>query len=169
MSAAISLSTRLLRRGGMEGQDFLDGGARAVVQPEGDSGLRLLLAAFQFEAQFDEEKLVEDQADVRRGARGLQVVEALARIGPVHFHSAARGEIRPRWARTAAGMASGRSGVRLSKRGANDSAKPARGEASSGLVDGNDAADFERCGGLFLDRIFAVFVGIAQDFESAAA
>src|SRR4029077_5771527 len=45
----------LLRWRGMEWQNFLDGLAHAVVELEGDSGLRFLLAALEFQAQFGEE------------------------------------------------------------------------------------------------------------------
>ena len=68
---------------GWKRQDFLDRLAGAVIQLERDSGLRLLLAPFELESQFKEEEFFEDQADVGRGARCLQVLQALAGIGPM--------------------------------------------------------------------------------------
>ena len=105
----------LLRRRGMERKDLLDGFAHAVVQAERDSGLGFLLAAFELESQLQKEKFFKDQPHVRWGSRGLQILKALAGIGPVTCHSASRGAIRLRWRRTAAGTGSGSSGGRFSK------------------------------------------------------
>ena len=85
-----------------------------LVQLERDSGLRLLLAALQFQAQLDEEELFEDQPYVRRRARRLQVRKALAGIGPVNFPQRLAAGTRFSRLRTAAGMGSGSSGVRFS-------------------------------------------------------
>ncbi len=59
----------LLRRGGMKRQNFLNSGAHVFIQPKSNAGLRLLLAAFQFESQLNEKQFFEDQPDVRRRAR----------------------------------------------------------------------------------------------------
>ena len=67
----------------MERQNLLDRFAGAIVQFERDSGLRLLLAPFEFEAQLEKEKLFEDQPDVGWRTGGLQVLKALAGVGPV--------------------------------------------------------------------------------------
>ena len=77
------LEHALLRRRGMERQNLFDRLAGAIVQAERDSGLRLLLAAFELESQLEKEEFFEDQPDVGRGAGGLQVLKALAGIGPV--------------------------------------------------------------------------------------
>ena len=79
------LEHALLGRRGMEGQNLLDGLPHPIVQAERDSGLRLLLAALEFEPQFQKEEFFKDQPDMGRGARGLQVLEAFAGIGPVHL------------------------------------------------------------------------------------
>src|SRR4029078_10945022 len=55
----------------------------AIVQTECDSGLRLLLAPFELEAQLKKKKFFKDQPDMGRSAEGLQVLKALAGIGPV--------------------------------------------------------------------------------------
>ncbi len=46
---------------------------------------RFLLAAFEFEAELDEEKLLKNQADVRRSAKSLKILQALSRFRPVNF------------------------------------------------------------------------------------
>src|SRR5256886_8965427 len=48
------------------------------------------------------------------GIRYLTVTGVQTCALPISFQSASRGETSPKWARTAAGMGSGRSGVRLS-------------------------------------------------------
>ena len=83
MSDAISLSTRFCAAVGWNGRIFLMASRARLSRLERDSGLRLLLAAFEFESQLQKEKLFKDQPDVRRGAGGLQVLKALAGIGPM--------------------------------------------------------------------------------------
>ncbi len=83
MSEAISLSTRFCAAVGWKGRIFLIASRARLSRLKRDSGLRLLLATFEFESQLQKEEFFEDQADVRRGARGLQVLKALAGIGPV--------------------------------------------------------------------------------------
>ncbi len=160
------LEHALLRRGGMEGQNLLDGFARPVVQLERDSGLRLLLAAFEFESQLQKEKFFKDQPDVRRGAGSLQVLKALAGIGPVDL---AQGVPRRDQAQVLAH--GGRYRIRelgreIFQNAVDDAPKPARGQAALAgrLVDGHDPADFERgCG--FLLCAFGLVGGIAENFE----
>src|SRR5450432_4651499 len=67
----------------MERQDFLDRVPDPGVQVERNSGLRLLLATFELESQLQEEEFFENQTYVSRGARRLQVLKALAGVGPV--------------------------------------------------------------------------------------
>ena len=69
----------------MERQNLLDGLADAIVQAERDAGLRLLLAPLELESQLEKKEFLEDQPDVGRRARSLQVLKALAGIGPVHL------------------------------------------------------------------------------------
>ena len=57
----------LLRASGMKGQDALNRSAHAVVDLEGDASLGAHLAALEFEPEFEEEQLLEDQPDQRRG------------------------------------------------------------------------------------------------------
>ena len=60
-------------------------------------------------------------------------------------------------------------GPQIVERPAYDASKPARRKLAlaGGFVDGNDASDFERRGGLFLGLIgAALFVDIAQQFKS---
>ncbi len=75
----------LLRRRRMEWEYLLDRVAHAGVKLKGDSSLRLLLAPPELQTELDEEQLVEDHSDMRRGARRLQVGETFSGIGPVNF------------------------------------------------------------------------------------
>ena len=59
----------LLRGGGMEGQDLLDGFADGWAGGEGGADALAHTAAFEFEAEFEVEELFEDEALVRRGWR----------------------------------------------------------------------------------------------------
>ena len=63
----------LLGRRRMKRQYLLNRLANGIVKLERDSGLRLLLAALEFQSKLDEKKLIEDQPDVRRRARRLQI------------------------------------------------------------------------------------------------
>ena len=74
-----------LRRGGMEGQHFADGFADFVGGGERDAGALAHAAAFQLEAQFEEEQFFKDQAAMGGGAGGLQLRERCAFGGKVHF------------------------------------------------------------------------------------
>src|SRR5579885_2170150 len=69
----------------MKGQNLLDRGTDPVVQPEGNTGLSFLLAALEFEAKLNKEKLLEDEPDVGRRTRGLEVFKACACLGPMYF------------------------------------------------------------------------------------
>ena len=60
----------LLRARGMERENFLDGGAGAIVQLKSNSGLRLLFATFQLETKLHKKQLFEDETEVSRRARG---------------------------------------------------------------------------------------------------
>ena len=60
----------------MKRKNFLDRRAYAIVQLESNSGLRLLLAAFQFKPQLDKEELLKNQSDVGRCSERLQFLHA---------------------------------------------------------------------------------------------
>ena len=149
MSSGDFFQHALLRGRGMKGQNFLDGLAHAVIQTKSDSGLRLLLAPLEFESKFGEEQFLEDQANVRGGARRLQSFEALSGFGPVNFPQSLAWRNQRQSLAHGGGNGFGEVGRQIFQGGADDAAKPARGHAplSGGLVDGHDAADFERgCG-----------------------
>ena len=160
------LEHALLGRRGMERQDLLDRLAGAIVQAERDSGLRLLLPPFELEAQLEKEKFFKDQPDVGRSAEGLQVLKALAGIGPVDLPQ--RVLRRDQVQVTAYG---GRDRVRelgrkILQNAVDDAAEPARRQAAlaGGLVNGDDAADFERRGSFLLAR-FSLVGGVAENFK----
>ena len=105
----------LLRRGRMKWQYLLNRMPHAIVQLKRDSGLRLLLPPLEFEPQLDKEQFIENQPDMRRRPRRLQIAETLARLRPVHFPTKLRAETPGSNApRTAAGIGSGTSGLRFS-------------------------------------------------------
>ena len=79
------LQHALLRGRGMKRQDALHRGAHPVVDLEGDAGLRAHLAALELQPEFEKEELLEDEPDVRRRARRLQVGQALADLRPVRL------------------------------------------------------------------------------------
>ena len=154
----------LLRRRGMKGQNFLDRLPHPIVQAKRDSGLRLLLASLEFQSQLDKKQFFKDQPDVRRRARRLQIFEALASLGPVHFPQ--RLTRRKQRQTPAHGRRNGfrQIGSQIVQSLADDSPKPARGHAAlpGRLVDGHDASDFERRCRLVV-RVFCA--GIAQHLK----
>ena len=118
----------------------------AIVQAEGDSGLRFLLAAFEFETQFDKEKLLEDQADVRGGARGVQILQAFAGIRPVNLPQRLARRSEAEMAADGSGKGIRKIRGEVLERAADDAAEPARGQAplAGGFVDGNNSSHLER-------------------------
>ncbi len=140
------LEHALLRGGGMERQDLLDRFAGTIVQAERDSGLRLLLPPFELEAQLEKEKLFKNQPDVGWSTEGLQVLKAFAGIGPVDL---AQRVLRRDQAQVAAYGSRDRVCElrwKFLQNAMNDAAEPARRQAAlaGGLVNGDNAADFER-------------------------
>ncbi len=140
--------------------------AHAVVDGEGDAGLRAHLAALQLQPELKKEQLFENQADVRRGTRLLQPDEALADLGPMRLpegtsaidelHAPTHGR------RNRIGKVRGQ----VLQHAVNHPAKPARSEAAvaRSLVDGHDAAHLERLP-LLLVATALRFGGVVQDFE----
>ena len=68
----------------------------------------------QFESQFQKEEFFEDQPDVRRRARSLQVLKAFARVGPVHLPQCFARRDQAHAAADDAGIGIGNSGGRFS-------------------------------------------------------
>src|SRR5207237_5312323 len=144
-------------------QDAFDRLAHLVTELKCNAGLRLLLATLEFEAQLDKEQLLKDHADVGRGAKGLQVLHALAFVGPVHVSDCFT------WGNQVQALANGsRNRLRqfrreVFERSMNDPAEPTRGQPSlpGGLVNWNNAADFQRLGNILLGFLLT----FANDFE----
>jgi len=65
----------LLCGGGAEGKDLLDGGADVCIGGEGDALAVAQAFALEFEAEFEVEELLEDEALLGGGAEALQVGE----------------------------------------------------------------------------------------------
>ena len=158
------LEDPFLGGGGMKRQNFLDGLAHAIIGAKSDASFGLLLTPLELQAEFDEEQFFEDQTDVRGRAAGLQVREAFASFGPMHFP-----EGLARRNQSQALAHGGRNRFRdlrseIVERFANDAAKPAGGYAAlpGRFVDRHDAAHFERRRS-FVVRIFGG--GIAQHLK----
>jgi len=150
----------------VEGQNLLDRLPRPVVQTERDSGLRLLLAAFELEPEFQEEKFFEDQPDVSWGAGGLQVLKTLAGIGPVNLPQRVPRRDQAEMVTHGSWNRIGNLRREIFQYGVDDAPKPARCKPSlpGRLVNGNDPADFKRSGGFLFSPLG--FVGrVAQNFE----
>ena len=78
------LDDALLRSGGLEGQHGLDALAHARADFEGDAGQRARLAALQRHAALQPEELLEDQAELRGRAEGVE--QAQVGIGRRKVH-----------------------------------------------------------------------------------
>src|SRR5579863_9374157 len=151
----------------MEGKDLLDGGTNATVQLKADAGLRYLLASFQLEPQLDEKQFLENQPDVSRSARGLQVLQALAGLWPMHSP-----ECFPRRDQIQAAAHGRGNRIRqvgeIVQRGVDHATEPPRSQPSlpDGLVNRHNPANFERGGDFLLSSVERSLVtGLTHDFE----
>ena len=149
----------------MKRQDLLYRRAHAVVDLEGDAGLRAQLAPLQFQPELQKEQLFEDQPDVRRGARLLQVHQALADLGPVRLPEGLAPLDQPHAPANRRGNGVGDFRLQVLQHAVDDAAKPARGQPSvaGAFVDGHHAPDFQRLP-LVLLAAFA-HGGIVQNLE----
>ena len=75
----------LLRRGGMKGQHFANGFTDFVVGRERNSGALAHAAAFQLQAQLEEEQFFKDEAAMCRCRPGLQLRQRSSFRGKVHL------------------------------------------------------------------------------------
>ena len=131
-----------------------------------NAGLSAHLAALELESEFEEEQFFEDEPDESRSASGLQLGQALADLGPVRLPEGAAAVDQFHAAANGCGDGVGNILIEVLQHGVNDAPEPARSETAiaGGLVDGNDAADFERLQFLLFvaGRLFG---GIVQDLE----
>ena len=139
-----------------------------IADLESDPRLGAHLAALEFESQFEEEKFFEDEADVRRSARRLQIRQAFADLRPVGLperataidqaHAPAdRGRDRVR-----------RVLVEPLQHGVDHAPEPARRETAipGSFVNGDDATDLQRLPLGLIARAVAVGCSrIVQDLE----
>ncbi len=156
MSSAISLMTRFCALGGLEGQHGFDALAHLVGDFESDAGQGAGLGALQREAAFEPEELFEDQAELRRGAEGVEQAEVGIGRGEVHVAdgSGAAGQFE------AAAKGLGQEilfGLERLEEAVREGADHAGADLAGGFVDGDDAAGVERG--------FAVLVVARQDLE----
>ena len=73
----------LLGGGGVEGEDLLEGAADLVVGEEGGAFALAEFFSFEFEAEFQVEELLEDEAAVGGGAGGHEVRHGGSGFGEV--------------------------------------------------------------------------------------
>ncbi len=84
MSETISPRTRFCADGGVEGQDLLEGLAYSRAGGEGGSDTIAHTSAFQFQAEFEVEEFLEDEALVRGCGGGHQLQHRRAGFGEVY-------------------------------------------------------------------------------------
>ena len=130
----------------MKRQNALHGSTYAVVDLEGDAGLRAHLAALELQTEFQEEQLFEDEPDVRRRARRLQLGQALADLGPVRLPEGASAIDQPHASADHGRDRVGNVGSEALQHAVNHATKPARSKpaVAGGFVDGHDAPDLQR-------------------------
>jgi len=162
----------LLGRRRMKRQYLLNRLANAVVKLKGDSGLRLLLAALEFQPKLDEKKFIEDHSYMRRRARRLQVGKTLACIGPVNFPQRFARRHQAQMCAHRGGDCIGKIRVQIFERPADNAPEPARRKlALAGrFVDRNNPSDLERGGCPFFGLFFrrpgaALFVDVTEKLE----
>src|ERR1035438_2754703 len=157
----------LLRRRRMERQNSLYGVAYAAANLESDPRLRAHLPALEFESQFEEEKFFEDEADVRRGARRLQIRQALTHLRPVGLPESATAIDQAHVPADHSGDRVGRVLVKALQHGVDHAPEPARGKTAiaGSFVNGDDATDLERLPLGFVASAVAVGSRIVQNLE----
>src|SRR5208282_4144797 len=158
----------LLRRRRVKRQYLLNRLANPVVQRKRDSGLRFLLAALELQPQLDEKQFIENQPDVRRRARRLQIGKTLARIRPVHLPQrfSRRHQAKMRAYRRRNGIA--QIGVQILQRPADNAPEPPRRKLPlpGRFVDRNNPPNLKRGRRFFLGLIrSALFVNVAKNLE----
>src|SRR5579872_4297175 len=130
----------------MKRQNLLDGLPYLVIQGESNSGLRFLLAALEFQAQFNEEQFFKDHANVCGGPKRLESMNALAFIRPMHLPQrlTRTHQVQPLANRRRDSLR--QLGCQLFQRAPNDPAKPSRGELplACRLINWNDSPDLQR-------------------------
>ena len=147
MSSTISPRARFCAVVGWKGSTSRMRGADLLVGCEGDAGALAGLAALDFEAEFQEEELFEDEAAVRGRARALELGQRTSRH-PGNAPAAAtyRAMGKPQPFQHGGGQRF-RNAARAARREALKScaAEPARAElgAAQGFIDGRDAAHFQ--------------------------
>src|SRR5208282_3048843 len=156
----------------MKRQYLLFSLANAIVELKSDSGFRPLLAALEFEAQFDEKQLIENHSYMCRRTRRLQVGKTLSGIGPVHFkqrfprrHQA---QMRAHRRRDWIGDWIAKTGIQIFQRPADNPPKPARRKFAlpGRFVDRNNPSNLKRGSRLFFSLVgSALFVNVAQNLE----
>src|SRR5580698_1612495 len=152
----------------MEGKNLLDRGALTIVQLKANAGLRLLLTAFEFKSKLNEKQLLKNQPDVSSSARGLQILQTLARLRPVH--SAQRFARRDQIQTPSDYFRDGIRHIRwqILQRSVDHTTEPSRGQPplSDGFIDRHNPADLQRGSDFLLGRIPRFLIaGFANYFE----
>src|SRR5712692_201986 len=133
----------LLRSGGLEGEDALEGFADGVfAQAEGNGVFLASGLAIESQAELIEEKFFEDEPLLRGRTKGVQGVEGFAGFRKVCVNQsfAARGIAKPR--AQCFGKNVGHALIDELHRGVHGAANLPRAKGADGFVDRDDTADF---------------------------
>src|ERR1035437_1698359 len=151
----------------MERQNSFYGTAYALANLESDPRLGVHLPALEFQTEFEEEKFFEDETNVRRGARRLQIRQALTDLRPVGLPESATAIDQAHVPADHRGDRVGRVLVKALQHGVDHAPEPARGKTAiaGSFVNGDDATDLERLPLGFVASAVAVGSRIVQNLE----
>src|SRR5664279_2186650 len=157
----------LLRRRRMEGQNSLHRIAYAAANLESDPRLSAHLPALEVQPGVEERKVFEDEADVRRSARRLQVRQALTHLRPVGLPESATAIDQAHVPADHSGDRVGRVLVKALQHGVDHAPEPARRKTAiaGSFVNGDDATDLERLPLGFVASAVAVGSRIVQNLK----
>ena len=138
------LQHALLGGGRVEWQDAFQRLADGRIDAEAYSRQAAHAAALQLQPQFEKKQLLEDEAEMRRRARRLERGKAFAGIGPVGMPERLEARNEPEAAANRRRNGIGKIGIDRLQRRVDDPAEPAGRQPARALVNGHDAAHFQR-------------------------
>ena len=149
----------LLRAGGLEGKNALNGVADAVfAHAKGDSFFFAMLLAAQRDSQLIEKEFLENQTQVRGAAELIERFQIGARRRKMHVHQSIVARRKLEALENIRRKRIGNRRGKILQHAVDNPAQHARAEAAHGFVNGNDAAHFRGIG-------FAFAGGIADQFK----
>ena len=153
----------LLRRRGMKRQDALDRLPHPLVNAERNSRQRPHALALQLQPQLEEEQLLEDQPDLRRRARRLQIFQPRRLLRPVRQPERLPPRHQPHPPPHRSGIASGDVRRQVLQRAVDHPPEPARRylPAACRLVNRHNPPDLRGLG----NRLRNVAILFIQNFK----